>query len=140
MSSTDCIDQIGIIEEVKEHSVRVRFQSAPACGSCSAKSLCSPATPDNKIIEIENQNEGFTVGESVKISISKKMGFIALFFGYVLPFLLVLCTLIFTISLGIRESLSGLLSISILLPYYFLIYLFREKMNHMFIFTLDKLY
>ena len=140
MSSTDCIDQIGIIEEVKEKSVFVRFQSAPACGSCSAKSLCSPSTTDNRIIEIENQNESFTVGESVKISISKKMGFVALFFGYVFPFLLVIFSLVITVSVGVKESLSGIISISLLLPYYFMIYLVRDKMNQLFIFTINKLY
>lgn len=138
MSSIDCIDQIGIVEEVREKSVIVRFQSQPACGNCSAKSLCAQASTDNKVIEIQNQTNRFSVGESVKVSISKAMGHKALFYGYLLPFLLVITLLVFSVSIGMNEMVSGLISLSILVPYYFIIYLIREKINRIFIFTLKK--
>ncbi|MFO7656871.1 MAG: SoxR reducing system RseC family protein [Bacteroidales bacterium] len=138
MSSTQCIDHTGIVEKVNEKSVLVRFQSPSACGSCSAKSLCAPAASGNKIIEVFTQSGSFSQGDAVKVSITRAMGNKALFYGYLLPFLLVITTLIITFSLGLSENIAGLLSLSVLIPYYLTIYLLKEKINRMFVFTLKK--
>lgn len=139
MSPAQCIDHTGIVEEVNEKSVLVRFQTPPACGSCSAKSLCAPASSGNKTIEIPTETGSFSEGETVKISITKAMGNKALFYGYILPFIFVITALIITFAAGLPESVAGIISLSVLIPYYFIIYLLREKINRMFIFTLKKL-
>ncbi|HJX70741.1 MAG TPA: SoxR reducing system RseC family protein [Bacteroidales bacterium] len=139
MDSADCIDQIGIVEEVKENSILVRFQSAPACGSCLAKSVCSPGSAGKNLIKIHQRTDGYSMGDPVKILISVSMGFRALFLGYLLPFLMVVFFLLLTKILGFNELISGLISLSGLLPYYLTLYLFRERVNKKFIFTLTKL-
>ena len=139
MDSADCIDQIGIVEEVKENSILVRFQSAPACGGCKAKSVCVPGSAEKNLFEIHQRTYGYSVGDSVKILISESLVFRALFLGYLLPFVLIVFLLILTKILGFNELLSGLISLSGLLPYYLTLYLFREKMNKRFNLTLTKL-
>ncbi|MBN2215354.1 MAG: SoxR reducing system RseC family protein [Bacteroidales bacterium] len=139
MGSTDCFDQTGTIEEVKENSVLVRFQSAPACGSCMAKSVCGVGSAGKNLIEIHHRTHGYSVGDSVKIIISRSMGFRALFIGYVLPFLLVVLLLVMSKMLGYNDLISGLISLVVLLPYYLALYFLREKVNKQFIFTLSKL-
>ena len=139
MGSNDCIDQIGIVEEVREKSILVRFQSAPACGSCAAKSVCAPGSTEKNLIEINHKNNGYSAGDSVKILISRSMGYKALFLGYLLPFFIVILMLILTKIIGFDELISGLISLFVLLPYYLSLYLFREKVNQNFIFTIMKL-
>lgn len=139
MGSTDCIDQIGIVEEVREKSILVRFQSPPSCGSCMAKSVCAPGSAEKNLIEINHKNDSYSAGDSVKILISRSMGFKALFLGYLLPFFIVILMLIITKIIGFDELISGLVSLFVLLPYYLTLYLFREKVNQNFIFTIMKL-
>jgi sigma-E factor negative regulatory protein RseC len=139
MGSTDCFDQTGIIEDIKENSVLVRFQSAPACGNCLAKSVCAPGSAGKNLIEIPQKTKTYSVGDSVKILITKSMGLKALFLGYLLPFLMVLFLLVLTKIVGMNDLVSGLVSLSVLMPYYLCLYLFREKVNKQFIFTLTKL-
>jgi sigma-E factor negative regulatory protein RseC len=75
----------------------------------------------------------------VKILITKSMGLKALFLGYLLPFLMVLFLLVLTKIVGMNDLVSGLVSLSVLMPYYLCLYLCREKVNKQFIFTLTKL-
>ena len=139
MGSSDCIDQIGIVEEVKENSILVRFQSAPACGNCMAKSICAPGSSEKNLVEIHHKDQSYTAGDSVKIFISRPMGFKALFLGYLLPFFIVIVMLVLTSIIGLSELVSGLVSLFVLLPYYFTLYLYREKVNQKFIFSVMKL-
>lgn len=139
MGSSDCIDQIGIVEEVRENSILVRFQSAPACGSCMAKSVCAPGSAEKNLVEIHHKDQSCTAGDSVKIHISRSMGFKALFLGYLLPFFIVFLMLVLTSLIGFNELVSGLTSLFVLLPYYLTLYLFREKVNQNFIFSIMKL-
>ena len=139
MGSTDCIDQIGIVEEVREKSILVRFQSPPSCGSCMAKSVCASGSAEKNLIEINHKNDSYSAGDSVKILISRSMGYKALFLGYLLPFFIVILMLILASIIGFDELISGLVSLFVLLPYYLTLYLFREKVNQNFIFTVMKL-
>ena len=139
MGSSECIDQIGIVEEVREDSILVRFQSAPACGSCMAKSICAPGSDEKNLVEIHEKNKSYHAGDPVKINISRSMGFRALFLGYLLPFIIVVLMLIITGIMGFSELVSGLASLLVLLPYYFILYLFREKVNQNFIFSVMKM-
>lgn len=139
MGSSDCIDQIGIVEEVREDSILVRFQSAPACGSCIARSICAPGSVEKNLVEIHHKAQNYTAGDPVKIHISRSMGFKALFLGYLLPFLIVVLMLILTGIMGFSELFSGLASLFVLLPYYFTLYLLREKVNQNFIFSVMKM-
>ena len=67
MVSNDCIDKVGIVEEVKENSVLIRFQSEPACGSCRAKFICGTGSDERNLIEIYNKNRTYHQGDAVKV-------------------------------------------------------------------------
>jgi len=64
------------------------------------------------------------------------MGYAALFLGYVFPVISVLAVLITLISFRVPELTSGLISLAILLPYYTILYFFRNRINEKFTFTL----
>ena len=66
-------------------------------------------------------------------------GFTALFYGYVLPFLIVLITLVVVISITNNELYGGLLSLSVLIPYYIILYLFRHQLKKVFKFEVEEI-
>jgi sigma-E factor negative regulatory protein RseC len=41
-------------------------------------------------------------------------------------------------SLGMKEWLSGLISLAALIPYYFILYLYRDRLRKSFAFTVRK--
>jgi sigma-E factor negative regulatory protein RseC len=64
------------------------------------------------------------------------MGYAALVLGYLLPLVSVVITLIVLISLKFPELFAGLISLAILIPYYTVLYFFRNRINKKFTFTL----
>ena len=81
----------------------------------------------------------FSNGDKVRIVLAQSLGFRALFLGYVLPFLLVLCTLLIVSALGNSELIAGLVSLAVLIPYYIGLKLFRGKLERQFSFFLQKI-
>lgn len=90
---------------------------------------------EEKIIDIKGFYNVKT-GDNVTVIMKQSMGFIALFLGYILPLLVVLIILIIFVILGYSELVSGLMAISSLLPYYFILYFLRNKINDKFVFSL----
>jgi len=66
----------------------------------------------------------------------ESMGFAALFLGYVFPLFAVIIVLVVLVSAGIRELAAGLISVSVLIPYYLIVWFLRKKINEKFTFTL----
>jgi len=91
-----------------------------------------------KEIEISNFSGTYSPGEEVTVLFRETQGFQALFYGYVLPFLVVFLTLIITYSLTNNEVLAGLMSLGILIPYYITLYFFRDFLKKVFKFELEE--
>lgn len=136
MDASACIEQKGIVEEINHHRVKVRIQPEAACGGCHAKGLCSVFGSVDRIIEVYDQSQPLSPGDPVNIAISRGMGNKAVFLGYLVPFLLFIAVLILTTSMGVREWVSGVSSLASLIPYYIILYLFRDRLNRTITFTL----
>jgi sigma-E factor negative regulatory protein RseC len=72
----------------------------------------------------------------VTIRMKQSSGHIAVFLGYVMPLILLVAVLIILISLSVPELTAGLGALAVLIPYYFILYIFRNKISRKFIFTL----
>ncbi len=92
-----------------------------------------------KEVEVFNFRNQYTKGQAVTILFKESKGFTALFFGYVLPFILILLTLIISNSITNNELFSGLLSLSILAPYYTVLYFFRHRLKKVFNFEVEEI-
>jgi len=126
----------GIVDHLENSTIFVRIVAKSACGSCHAKSMCSSLEMSEKIIEVKHkQGQGFNPGDPVILHMTQSMGMKAIILGYLLPFLLVLGTLIAG-SNFLSELSAGLLSIAILLPYFLILRLFRNSISHTFRFDI----
>ena len=72
---------------------------------------------------------GARVGDRVTLGITAWEGFRAMFIMYVVPFVIVLVSLIVLVGRGVGEGLSGVVSIGLVLPYYILLYVFRDRIE-----------
>lgn len=135
--SENTIGHEGIVTENSGKAVTVSISATSACGGCSAKESCNMLGTEIKLIEVKGRYN-LKTGDTVKVMMQESMGFAALFFGYILPFFVLLTSLIVTLSEGMSELKAGLISIAFLLLYYSCIYVFRKRINDKFIFTIKE--
>jgi sigma-E factor negative regulatory protein RseC len=134
------IEHKGFVKSIEDEVIYVGIVSDSACGSCQVKGGCSLSEAGEKVIDIKvaNPTEYF-VGEEVEVFFRQSLGFRALFLAYVLPFFIVIIGLIFLFALTDNELISGLVSLSFLIPYYFILYNSRKKIKKTFSFHIRKI-
>jgi sigma-E factor negative regulatory protein RseC len=138
MNAKDTITHPGIIESVNEKQVFVKILAMSACSSCHAKAMCNIAEVEEKIVEIRKEAErNFKEGQEVTVSMKKSLGGKAVFLGYILPFLLLMIVLLTVLLISENEGLAGLLAIAVLIPYYSLLYIFRDRLKRTFSFSIQ---
>ncbi len=127
------------MKEVSTTSLIVNIINQSACSACHANSACSVADFQDKEIEITHFRKKYSIGEEVTVIFQESKGFTALIWGYVLPFFLVLFTLIITLEITGNELKAGILSLVILLPYYITLYFFRHLLKKVFKFEVEEI-
>jgi len=138
MSARENITHPGIIDKVSDDTVFVKILAMSACSTCHAKSMCSVAEIEEKIVEVKREVEkNYSEGQEVVVAMHKSLGGKAVFLGYLLPFLLLIGVLLVVLSLSGDEGLAGLSAIGILIPYYLVLYLLRDKLRRTFSFRIQ---
>lgn len=127
----------GVIEEVSENKLTVVIVNASACSSCHAQSACLVSDMKEKEIEIYRFSGQYHKGQQVNIVGRTSQGYKAALYGYFLPFLIVFGTLILVRSLTKSDGLAGLSSLAVLIPYYIILYFFRNKIKRSFEFEIS---
>lgn len=138
MSSTDCVEQKGIIEEIKDGIAKVNITSFSACSSCQSQSACQMGETAEKVIDVHIDTSKFHKGELVRVIMKKSLGLKATLLAYIIPFIILLLSLIVLTSIGFSEGVSGIISILLLVPYYIVLYLLKNTLQKTFQFTLNK--
>jgi len=119
----------GVVESVCGEQATVRLKSNANCDGCKAQSACGVDSGD-KIVHVK-MNKSIDLNDVITVGIDKKRGLTAVIYAYVLPFLLVIITLIVG-TVFLPESIAGLLSLAILIPYYILLYFLRTVFKEKF--------
>lgn len=57
-------------------------------------------------------------------------------YGYFLPFILVIISLLIIYKITKNQAVAGLISLTILIPYYIILYFLRKKMKSSFLFAI----
>jgi len=137
MSNT-AISHKGIVESILNDIVTVNITCVSACTSCHAKDACNSSDSKDKKIEVTLGDKQLKIGELVTVTAMRSMGLKAVFLGYILPFMLVITSLIIGNAYAINESASGGISLAILIPYYFILYLFKNRLKKSFVFQIEQ--
>ncbi len=126
------------VKEVNSSSLIVSIMNQSACASCHANGACTMADVREKEVEITHYEGCYSCGQEVSVLFRESLGFHALFYGYVLPFLVVLTVLITVFSITGNELLAGLSALGVLAPYYITLYFFRGFLKKVFKFELEE--
>ena len=125
------------VTKVTGATVEVKILAESACASCRVRNKCGMGESREKLLVVEAPF--FEGGEAVEVHTDQVMGLKAVFFAYMLPFLLVLTALLILLQTGSREVVAGTVSLCILGTYYLVLYLFRSKLSKEIVFKIKKL-
>lgn len=137
MNDTRMVCHDGTVISQKDNHVQVKITARSACAGCHAKSACGTADMQEKIIDAVSR-EPLTPGDTVTIKMEEKLGRLALFYGFILPFIVMIGVLFLLYLLGGSENSAALIALGSLVPYYLLLYVFRKKVEKDFIFFAEK--
>lgn len=128
----------GIVTAVENGKVSVQIVQTSACLNCDARKACGMSEQSEKIITIAYNGTPPQIGDQVEIEGTTTMGLHAVRIAMVYPILLIVASMTATWYITDSEVVSALVSLGILIPYYIVLYLLRDKMEKEFAFTLKK--
>jgi len=138
MSVQNLIDHEGIIDHIEGEVAHVRINSESACSACHAKGVCGAADQEEKFLDVPVEGATYSLGESVRVQVARRLGFRAVALGYFFPFLVLMAVLVGLITAGVGEMKAGSFALLSLFPYYLLLYLFRKRIESTFTFSIQK--
>lgn len=128
----------GVIEKIDGGTIYVRIIQQSACSGCHAQSMCAASESKVKIIEVPDNSGRFHINEEVQLCGQSSLGLLAVLLAFVLPIIIVVAAIATGTNMQWEETTSGLTGLLLLVPYYCILYLLRDKLKRRFIFTLKK--
>ena len=138
--TNNTIKHLGIVENIQGSHLSVRIVQTSACAACSVKGHCSSADSKDKIIDIiDTAAASYQVGENVMVVGETSMGMQAVALAFIIPFVLLIFTLFLFMALIENELYAALLSLAVLVPYYYILWLNKTRLKQKFSFTLKPI-
>ena len=137
----DLIEHSGVVERTERDTVYVRITSRSACGTCKAREACGLAEAQDKIVAVATPEAGqYAAGGEGMVGVRRSAGVRAVVLAYVGALVVLLAVLVGTIAVaGWNEGMGALAAIAGVGVYYFVLWLFRRKIEHTIQFTITKI-
>lgn len=134
------IEHSGVVERSGDGVVRVKIVANAACSSCRAREACGMGESKEKIVDVTTiEAFRYAPGEAVTVSVSRNTGLKAVLLAYVGAFLVLIAAIIAALELfSFGEGAAVLTGLASLAVYYFLLWLFRDKIERKIHFTITK--
>lgn len=132
------IKHTGIVDSVENGCVKVRILQSSACSGCKVAAHCNASETKEKMVEVVvSDTHPYKKGDSVTVVADASVGFRASLYGYLLPLLLMVVTLIVVLATSHSEGMAALSALGILIPYYLILYVFRNRLKKRLQFALE---
>ncbi len=132
------ISHSGIVESIEGNCVHVRIVQTSACAACKVAGYCNAAESKEKIIDVRCATPvSYQVGQPVTVSTSGQVAARALLWGFGIPFIVLVVVLFLVLQMTGSEGAAALSAMAALVPYYGLLWLFREKMRQQLAFSIE---
>ncbi len=132
------ISHSGIIESIAEGCVKVRILQTSACTACKIAGHCNASESKEKIVEVfTDHTGGYSLGQEVVVCASRDVANKALLLGFGVPFLVLVGVLVLVLRVTGDEGVAALSGLLALVPYYFVLYLFRSRIREQLSFYIE---
>lgn len=135
------IEHLGIVENIEGRHITVRIVQTSACSTCVAASQCNASESKVKLIDVfSDDSNSYSMGDSVRLIGSASMGMQAVLWAFGAPFVVLVVVLaLMQMVFGLNEVFAALVALGSLIPYYFILYLLRNKMSSKFSFIIEPI-
>ena len=108
----------------------MRIVQTSACAACKVASHCNAAESKVKMVEVSGSDTTkYAAGQEVVVWASKDVANKALVLGFGLPFLLMIAVLVIVLRIADNEGVAALVALGSLVPYYLLLWWWRDKIQ-----------
>jgi sigma-E factor negative regulatory protein RseC len=136
------IEHEGKVISIDKDYIGVEILNKSACAACHAKGVCGASDESVKVVEVAQDittlAADYQIGETVNVIMSSAMGTQAVWIAYVVPLLVLMASILVFSLCGAGELAMGLGSLGIVALYYLGVFLFRNKISKIFIFSIEK--
>ena len=127
------ISHEGIITKIDDNNVEVKILSKSACASCNIKGACNMSEMKEKVIVIPRpKDKDLSMGQEVTVSMGLGQANKAVIFAYVIPTIILFSMMFILNHFKIEDGVNALISIGSLIPYYLILFLFKDKIKRKF--------
>jgi sigma-E factor negative regulatory protein RseC len=135
--NTSDITHSGFVSEVADGRVKVSLFRPEACGGCQMKDYCGGDNDERQ--EFEVTANGYKVGDEVELNMSTATGLRAVLVAYLLPFAVLLVSLVVSLQVGLTEAQAALVSLSITGFYYVILKMMAGSIKDHFSINIQRL-
>ena len=129
----------GKVIEMTPEATTVVISSSSACGDCHAAGLCGVADMAEKTIQVApDPYARYKVGDEVEVVLKASMGFKAVWLAYCIPMVILLAAVLGLLALGLGEVVASVAGLAAIGLYYLGLWLFRDKLQNEYIFTIKR--
>jgi len=133
------IKHLGIIRKITDDFYYVAVERTPACQGCAAKNFCNIHSNENDFIPVQRlPHQTFNTGDEVTIALTEKLGWKAVFYGYMMPFVALITGVIVAAAANLSQSAVGFTGIGALVVYYVVFSFFSKKIDKQFYFRIGE--
>ena len=127
----------GIVENIRDSHLQVRIVQTSACATCSIKGHCTSADTKEKLIDVMDWNASdYQIGDRVWVVGELSIGYMAVLLAFVIPFLILVLSLFLFMYVWNNELSASLASLSLLVPYYGVLWFNKARIGKKFSFTI----
>lgn len=134
----------GRIVEIGPQVISVEIVNKSACATCHAKGVCGASDEQVRIIDvpqtIATRVEDYRVGEEVSLRLSQSLGLRAVFIAYVVPLMVLMASILVLSATQLQQLYVGIISLAAVAVYYIFVAIFRDKLEKVFTFSIEKLH
>ncbi len=132
------ISHSGVIEQIEDGMIHVRIVHTSACAACKVAGYCNAAESKEKVVDVPCDNvKPYRVGQEVVVTTSGSVAAKAMLWAFGLPLVLMVVVLVAVLIVTADEGKAALCGLLALLPYYLLLWLFRDRMRERLAFYLE---
>lgn len=139
MAGKERVQHEGVVKSISAQTLEVLISSHSACSGCHAKGACGMAETKQKMITVRRPEGDLQVGDKVMVYASMNNAFYSVLLAYILPSLLIIAAIFFLEKSGCSELIAAISSLALLVLYFFILYLTRDKISKRIKFTVEKI-
>jgi sigma-E factor negative regulatory protein RseC len=132
------IKHSGVVEKIMDDCIQVRIVQTSACAACKVAGYCNASESKEKLIDVYHaDSHRLNVGDAVTVTASTEVAAHALLLGFGLPFVVMVAVLVVVLQTTGNEGRAALSGLMALVPYYAVLYLFRNRLRDKLSFSIE---